>query len=233
MKIGLCGFPKSRKKIYEEFDVVEIQKSFYTPISEETGKRYRKEAPQNFEFSVKALQVITHPHNSPTYRRYKGDIPINENVGFFKNTKEVFDGWEITRKFAKALDAKVIVFQCPSKFKENDENIKNMYGFFESIEREFIFGWEPRGKWSEETIKKICEDLNLIHVVDPFKNNKLHGDFAYYRLHGIGGYKYKYSDDDLRKLAEIVEKNDYVLFNNVYMYDDAKRFKEIVKNRKL
>jgi uncharacterized protein YecE (DUF72 family) len=36
------------------------------------------------------------------------------------------------------------------------------------------------------------------------------------RLHGIGGYRYRYSDEE--------QKPVYVVFNNVYMPDDAERF---------
>jgi uncharacterized protein YecE (DUF72 family) len=45
-------------------------------------------------------------------------------------------------------------------------------------------------------------------------------------------YRYKYTGSDLRRLAELVEKylmegrRVYVLFNNVYMADDAIRFIE-------
>ncbi len=226
-RVGTCGFPVARKRYAMHFSVVEVQKTFYTPVKEETALKWRREVPEDFEFALKAPQTITHPPSSPTYRRYRGQIG---DFGFFKNNEDVMKSWDIFVKIAKILGARIIIFQSPARFRESEENVKNIYNFFDSVEREFIFGWEPRGRWKEETIRKICEDLNLIHVVDPFKSKKLHGEFSYYRLHGITGYRYKFADEDLLKLKSMVKDGDYVMFNNTSMWDDALRFKAILKN---
>ncbi|MEM0022835.1 MAG: DUF72 domain-containing protein, partial [Archaeoglobaceae archaeon] len=100
MKIGCCGFPIAMEKYFEKFEVVEVQKTFYKPPSIDTAKKWRELAPQSFEFTVKAWQIITHPPSSPTYRKAKLSV---EDAGFFKPIKTVFDAWEITRQIAKAL----------------------------------------------------------------------------------------------------------------------------------
>ena len=97
---------------------------------------------------------------------------------------------------------------------------------FGSIEGKFTFGFEPRG-WREDRIKKICEELDLIHVVDPFVSEQLYGDICYFRLHGFN-YKHKYTDEELIRLKGLLRKDGYVMFNNVHMFDDALRFKELV-----
>ncbi len=217
------------KKYFKAFEVVEVQKTFYKPPTLETAKKWRKEAPNSFEFTIKAWQVITHPPSSPTYRKAKLDV---KDGGFFKPIKEVFEAWQATRDFAKELKAKFVVFQTPSRFKESDDNIKNMKEFFNSIEREFTFGWEPRG-WSEEGAKKVCEELDLVHIVDPFVSKPLHGEIFYFRLHGFN-YKHKYTDDELKWLANYcldLKKEGYIMFNNIYMFDDANRFRNFVKSR--
>ncbi len=61
-------------------------------------------------------------------------------------------------------------------------------------------------------------------MVDPFKGKSTAGDFRYYRLHGIGGYNYKYSTEELSILTKIVKDGDYAMFNNTAMWNDAKRF---------
>lgn len=70
--------------------------------------------PAKFEFTLKAWQLITHPASSPTYRKAGIKVPpgTGENYGFFKLGDEVHEAWEKTRRFAQALEAKVIVFQC-------------------------------------------------------------------------------------------------------------------------
>jgi uncharacterized protein YecE (DUF72 family) len=216
------------KKYFEEFNLTEVQKTFYNPPKIETIEKWRKKAPEDFEFTIKAWQVITHPPSSPTYR--KAGIAM-KNCGFFKPTKEVFEGWEKTNEIAKALNARIILFQTPASFKENKENEKNMVEFFSSIGGEFIFVWEPRG-WGDEGIEKICKELNLTHCTDPFVAKPLHGEIVYLRLHGSHAkmYRHRYSDEELQWLAKCFEdeKDVYVLFNNVHMYNDALRFRSLV-----
>lgn len=227
VKVGCCGFPVSMKKYFQEFRLVEVQKTFYKPPSTRTLRGWREKAPEGFEFAIKAWQKITHPPSSPTYR--KAGIS-GEDCGFFKPTHEVFEAYESTREAAKALDSEIIVFQTPKSFSESKESMQNMREFFSTVEGEFIFVWEPRG-WSDEGIASICGELNLIHAVDPFVQKPLYGEMNYFRLHGTHKrmYRHKYSDDELRQLLEFCDKDSYVLFNNVYMYDDAKRFTELLK----
>ena len=229
IKVGCCGFVGGMENYFKKFEVVEIQQTFYKPPRLQTAARWRSMAPPGFEFALKAWQIITHPASSPTYR--KAGIEAKPSYGFFKTNEDVMKAWEETRKIAKELNAKIIIFQCPSSFKENEENIKNMKEFFSTIEREFIFGWEPRGNWNGETIKKICEELNLIHVVDPFKNESLYGKPKYYRLHGMKGYNYDYSMDELKKLKQICLKDGdaYCMFNNTKMLKNALEFKKLLK----
>ncbi len=230
LKIGCCGFPVGRKRYYEHFNCVEIQQTFYHPPRIETLKRWKEEAPDGFEFTLKAWQLITHTPKSPTYRRLKMEIPEKDAhlYGNFIPSDEVFSAWELTMDAARALDAKIVVFQSPSSFKPSSQNLKNMREFFSQLDRSDIqLAWEPRG-WPEDMILEVCKELDLIHVVDPFKGKGLWGKIRYFRLHGKGGYRYRYSEEDLLYLKERVitgEGSFYVMFNNIYMFDDAKRFK--------
>ena len=103
--------------------------------------------------------------------------------------------------------------------------------FFGTIDRAGLrFAWEPRGVWPEELVLRLCEELQLIHCVDPFKNKHLFGDVQYFRLHGITGYSYRYTDPDLLQLKEwVTKKPTYVPFNNNWMKDDALRFMELIQ----
>jgi uncharacterized protein YecE (DUF72 family) len=234
IRIGCCGFPVAREKYFQQFNVVEIQQTFYQPPRYETALKWRATAPPEFEFTLKAWQLITHPPTSPTYRRLKETITNEKkrHYGFFCPTEEVFTAWEETARIARVLATRVIIFQCPSSFTPTDEHLENMYLFFSSIERiGFSFIWEPRGLWPEDTIKKICEELKLIHCVDPFKNEPVSGVFTYLRLHGKDGYHYRYTDEELNSLTEKVNKRKhltYVMFNKSNMFDDARRFRALL-----
>jgi len=229
--IGCCGFHVARGRYFKEFPVVEVQQTFYQPPALSTAEKWRKEAPEGFEFTIKAWQLITHEPKSPTYRRLKMKIPESKHnrYGAFRPTEEVIEAWNETARIAGALGAGIIVFQCPSSFVPSEENKKNMERFFSSIDRKgLILAWEPRGRWTEGEIESICRGLDLIHVVDPFKSRPVYGEINYFRLHGITGYKYKFTRDDLMRLRDMVlDKKSYVMFNNVHMYEDAVEFKGI------
>jgi uncharacterized protein YecE (DUF72 family) len=241
LKIGCCGFPVGKQKYYEKFKVVEVQQTFYQPPKLETARKWRLSAPEGFEFTVKAWQLITHDSSSPTYRRLRTKLSAaqKKGCGSFRPTDEVFKAWEETEKIASALKSRVIVFQCPPSFNPTGKNRDNLKNFFKTIKRKkYRFGWEPRGDWEEKDIKNLCGELDLIHCVDPFKGKALYGDIRYFRLHGIGGYRYKYKGWELKLLQDFCEKERqlikqkpiYVLFNNTHMIEDAARFKWIVKN---
>ena len=70
VKIGTCGFGRvNRPEYFKLFPIVEIQHTFYQPPQIETFEKWRSGAPDDFEFTLKAWQLITHEASSPTYRR--------------------------------------------------------------------------------------------------------------------------------------------------------------------
>jgi hypothetical protein len=101
IKIGCCGFPVARQKYFEQFSTVEIQQTFYQLPTLSTARKWREEAPEGFEFTAKAWQLITHEPTSPAYRRLKKSISEDNrnNYGSFKPTDEVFEALGATEQF--------------------------------------------------------------------------------------------------------------------------------------
>ena len=250
IRVGTCGWSVKggRKAYFSKFNVIELQDTFYNLPSLDTAKKLREEAPQEFHYCMKAWQVITHPHTSPTWRKLKIKIPEDKakNYGYLKPTKENIEAWEKVLEFARELNAKVVVLQTPPSFGYSTETEKWVRDFFSVITPKSrpLIGWEPRGTWNNhlDVVKNICDDYGLIHIVDPFKRDPVSKhEVTYLRLHGIGpsevNYRYKYTDEDLRKLRDKVmnyckylnKKMVYVLFNNVYMSQDAERFSNLLK----
>src|SRR5919206_5088471 len=235
VRIGCCGFRSSRESYYEVLDSVEVQHTFYQPPQVSTLERWREEAPWRFEFAVKAWQLITHTSSSPTYRRLKRKLTDEERegAGSFRPSGIVREAWEVTRECASALRARAILFQCPASFRPNAENVENMRAFFRSAERgRLTFCWEPRGGWPRALVKELCDELDLWHVVDPFKERTVTPRRCYFRLHGRRGWRYKYEEAELEELRSMLPKSarSYVFFNNVEMRDDARRFREIAES---
>jgi uncharacterized protein YecE (DUF72 family) len=238
IKIGTCGFGSTKEEYAKKFSVVEVQHTFYQPPQISTLERWRSVVPPDFEFAIKAWQLITHEAKSPTFRRLKKALTEIETkeAGYFKPTEIVKEAWETTLACARALEAKTILFQCPASFRQTAENINNLENFFATVKRgKLNFAWEPRGDWDPKTIKSICEDLNLWNAVDPFAKQTETPGKVYYRLHGRSGFRYKYEEDELLELAAMLPKNktSYVFFNNRYMAEDASLFRQLSGNEKL
>lgn len=231
LKVGCCGFPVGRPKYFSEFSVVEIQQTFYNLPRLATAEKWRKEAPKDFEFTAKAWQLITHEPSSPTYRRLKAPIDKSraQRYGSFKPTDEVAEAWHKTLEFVRKLGVEKVVFQCPASLRPTAENKKNIREFFSCIDRKGITCiWEPRGEWKGEEIRELCEECSLVHCVDPFVSQPQAGSIRYFRLHGMSGYRYRYTDPDLKSLLEKLDSRTYIMFNNVSMFEDAVRLNKLV-----
>ena len=218
--------------IFRDLRLLEVQETFYRPVSVTRATRWRRKAPEGFAFTVKASQFITHEASSPTYRRAGLDAAAvaGDRYGAFRDTPEVWAGWQATEAVSMALEAPAIVFETPASFGPTSENTKNLYGFFERARGRATFVWEPRGGWPSYVVEKVCSDLGLVHGVDPFADESTTIGIAYFRLHGAPPgekmHRSSYTGDDLNRLRDIaVEYDDaYVLFDNVTSFDDARRF---------
>ncbi|MDQ7794636.1 MAG: DUF72 domain-containing protein [bacterium] len=230
-RVGSAGFPRPRQECYDLLAMVEVQQTFYHPLPLRTARALRQEAPLAFDFMLRAWLLITHEPTHPSYRRLRFPIPDDrkEYFGAFQDTDEVWAAWQKTDEVAQALRARVIFFQTPPRFEPTPANVARVRSFFGQLERrDYLLAWDPRGNWPAETLKPLCDELDLIHAVDPFVSRSLHGRRKYYRLTGMGDYRYQYTEPELDKLAALLRKNPgaYCLFANHYMFEDAKRLLE-------
>ncbi|MDI3317672.1 MAG: DUF72 domain-containing protein, partial [Bacillota bacterium] len=208
-----------------------------------------------FLFAMKAWQLITHDPSSPTYRRLREPLAgPRDAYGLFRPTREVRAAWLRTLEVARRLGARLLLFQCPARFTPTPEHVANLRAFFTMAERELggrggelRFLWEPRGRWTPEQAGAVAAELGLVPVYDPLAAGAPAWPpggpagaggvppLAYFRLHGIGGYRYRYTDEDLERLlrrcreAEAAGAGEvFVLFNNVSMLEDARRFRRLL-----
>jgi uncharacterized protein YecE (DUF72 family) len=192
VKVGCCGFPVAHEKYYRTFSLVELQSTFYKLPRESTLKRSRGEAPPDFEFVVKVWQTITHPPSSPTWRR--ADLTVGKTkgtrYGYLRPTAENFEAWSRILEVCDILGARVCLIQCPPSFQAVPENARNLKRFLTKIDRNgLIIAWEPRGNWlaKPELIRKLCDELRLVHVVDLLRRHAASSvELVYSRLHGLG-----------------------------------------------
>lgn len=236
MKLGMCGFTIGAAAYVRRFPVVEVQQTFYDPPPLATLEKWRTQAPPDFEFTMKAWQVITHFGTSSTYRRLRRDFGERERAeaGGFRLNATTRAAWDATLEAREALRATAILFQCPASFRATPENVAAMRAFLGAVARPdgVRLLWEPRGPWPDDLVLGLCRELGLIHAVDPFVRPSLTPELLYWRLHGNGSHYARYTDDELRQLIawlpEREEVEAYVLFNNIPRVKDVKRFQELL-----
>ena len=238
VRIGLCGFTISMQAYGSRFRVVEIQSTFYEPPSDARLRGWRQATSPSLEFTMKVWQLVTHGASSPTYRRMKHPPRLEDEPGGFRSSSTVQAGWRRSVECANVIGATGMLFQCPATFGPTPENVRAMRQFFERVQRPNArLLWEPRGRaWvaNREMALAICTDLDLVYVVDPFVTPPPTGQAVYWRLHGLGGARHSYTDEELRQLYTLlVHANGaspaYVLFNNLPRVADARRFASVVQ----
>jgi uncharacterized protein YecE (DUF72 family) len=212
------------KKYQETFGLVELNTTFYSYPKMPTVAKWREKAPENFEFTVKAHQDISHKF------KFKSEPSIK--------------AFEQMKQICKALRARILLIQTPGSFKP--DKLRDTQEFLSKINREGLtVVWETRGpSWDEphmrERLAKLLRELDVPHVTDPFKAMPTYtSDLAYFRLHGLGErmYYYQYSDAEFKRLHKLIEpleaegKQIYLLFNNLSMFDDALRFMHYLETK--
>lgn len=242
--IGCCGWGGGQEKYFSQFPAIEIQYTFYRPPASTVAVRWRTSAPPDFVFCIKAWQLITHSASSPTYRRLRKPVNAGRRAffGAFQDTDEVWQAWVKTLEIANSVRAEVVLFQCPASFQATQQNIDNLSRFLARVgPQPFRIAWEPRGQWPAHTVRDLCSRHGLIHCVDPIAcvdpivYRSVYADVVYWRLHGKGSYSYRHTEDDLIQLRNLLfaqpNPSGYILFNNVFMKDDAERFMHLIHCR--
>ena len=243
VRVGCCGFPLSLERYAKLFRVVEVQQTFYQPPGVHTLEKWRAQVPPEFEFTLKAWQIITHEASSPTYRRLHEPLSEQEkrDVGAFRPTAPVLRAWDRTQGAARILQSRAILLQCPARFRPTDENKENLRSFIRRVRsdirsrpqpEQITLVWEPRGDWRLEEVRELCAELGLVHGVDPLQQAPVTAGLGYFRLHGRTGYRYRYGDAELKELCARARGFNpcYVFFNNLSMLEDARRFQDLLGN---
>lgn len=127
-----------------------------------------------------------------------------------------------------------MLLQCPKSFAPTPDNVARLRSFLTQVERPAgRLLWEPRGAWPVELLGELCRELDLVHVVDPMQMETVTPEQTYYRLHGTTGSRHVHTNEELRRLRDLVADRPapYVMFNNLPRTGDAERFLALLRSR--
>jgi len=198
------------------FDFVEVNSTFYEIPSLKTVESWRKQAPQNFEFSVRCNRVVTHKYQ-------------------FRPNEEVYNTFAEITAICRTLRASVLHMQTPPNFNPNRDNAHLIHSFMSTVNPEGVrIALEVRGGNQALSFDfvKMMQDNGMIHSIDLSKDEEpaYKSDILYSRLFGKGTHNiYQPTDQELRKIDERASAKAYrkvmVSFHFVRMYKDAARLK--------
>jgi uncharacterized protein YecE (DUF72 family) len=213
-----ADLPKSKwlKYYAEHFDTVEINNTFYRQPKPETFTNWRKQAPKNFLFVVKANRFITHikrlkDAQEPLERFFEGVRLLKSNLG-------------------------PILYQLPPSMHKDLDRLK---AFLKVLPKKLIAVFEFRHEsWFSEDAYELLKEFNAGFCIHDFVDvpRIITSDVIYLRFHGTTGrYQGSYSKSALRGWANWVKDNIkgkkafFAYFNNdynAYAVHNAKTLKE-------
>jgi uncharacterized protein YecE (DUF72 family) len=214
--IGCAGFPVPATRYFKEFLFVEVQETHLSMPGPGTIRRWGREAPAGFKFSL------------------LGPREIGQEG--FRDGTVVETALASLSAVAKDLGATAAVFVSPPEFANNRANKAAVKDFLVKARASFeVVVWEPPPAWDADGADAVAESAGpgVVAARDPLAHGLGAGPEGYYRLPGPAGHKSRYEDPAIEKLAAIVraakhETATYV-FTNVDMFADAKRLRKLVK----
>lgn len=214
LTVGCSGFPVPATRYFKEFFFVEVQETHVALPGMGTIRRWKREAPPGFAFSLLAPREIGQEG--------------------FRDGKVVESALRSLSDVAKELDAKVAVFVAPPDFTSVRGNKQAVREFLQSVKKKFgRVIWEPPPSWDADEAAALAEEAGAIAARDPLVSGLAKGPVAYYRLPGPAGHKSRYEDPAIERLADLAmqatHKDATYVFTNVDMFADAKRFKKAMK----
>ncbi len=193
---------------------MEIQETHHALPGMGTIRRWRREAPEGFVFSMLAPREIGQEG--------------------FREGKVVETALKTLLEVGKELESKIAVFSSPPEFAHNRANKAAVKDFLAGVRKKFDrVIWEAPLTWDADEAAAIAADAKVIAARDPLLHGLTGAPIAYYRLAGPAGHKSRYEDPAIEKLALLARdakhKDATYVFTNVDMFADAKRFKKAMK----
>lgn len=209
--IGCAGFPVPATRYFQELLFVEVPDTHVAQPGTGTLRRWRREAPPGFTFSVMAPREIGQD-GFRTGKAFDAALKNLEVVG-------------------RDLDAHTAVFTSPPELAASRPHraaVKELLAAARKRVGRVV--WEPPSSWDADEAGALAEDAGATAARDPLTSGPLSSaGFAYYRLPGPAGYKSRYEDPAIERLAAQAagarHEHAIYVFANVDMFSDARRLR--------
>src|ERR1700742_3226496 len=168
--VGCAGFPVPATRYFKEFNFVEIQETHHALPGMGTIRRWRREAPTDFNFAMLAPREIGQEG--------------------FREGKVVETALNTLLEVGKELESSLAIFSSPPELVQNRANKSAVKEFLGNVRKKFDrVVWEAPPTWDADEAAALAVDVKVVPARDPLAHGKLESPIAYYRLPGPAGHK--------------------------------------------
>ena len=212
--------PGLRLKAYsKKFNFVEVNSTFYKILHPSTVERWRHQVPEEFEFSVKCYQALTHK------------IGIRPVEDAFKTINTMLS-------YCNVLNAKILVLETPASLLLNEKFVDDAKQFFNSLSLNNVrIAWEFRRRPQDvpDNLVDLMKELNMLYVVDmSWEDARYESDIAYTRIFGSPRNEFRLNNEDYETISTKITKSKsklaYVTTHGLRMIQDAERISDMLSN---
>ena len=181
--VACSGFPVPVSRYFQSFDAVEISETELGIPGAGTRRRWLREAPRGSAFSLLAPKRI--------------------GASGFAVDRENLDSLEAVATFARLIKARALVFAEEGSFGPNRTNRARLRKFFQALPEGLAQPVLDLPHWTYDQIESVLGDSETIIAYDPLKTEPLANDkLAYLRLPGPSGYRSRYDEASVEKIAQ-------------------------------
>lgn len=207
ISIACSGFPVPVSRYFRELKAVEISDTELGIPGEGTLRRWLREAPEDFVFTVLAPKQIA-------------------EAGFTL-TPEAESAISDIAEFAKQLKSRAVVFSAPSELVATAKTRTQLKTFVKRIASHVPSPVIDCPGWSHEDLLAVVGKAKVGIAFDPLlEQPKRLAAFTYLRLPGPAGYRSRYDAPALDRvvsyLQEAKAKNIFVAFRNIDRFENAR-----------
>jgi uncharacterized protein YecE (DUF72 family) len=213
--VACSGFPVPVSRYFREFQGVEISETELGIPGAGTVRRWQREAPEGFSFSLLAPKEIA----------VQGFV---WNAATEKLVKDI-------GALAKSMEALAVVFAAPPEFTPTRPNKSAVKKFVEALPARYPRAILSLGGFKRaDVLASIDGKKNVLAAYDPLTDTLEAGkhEFLYMRMPGPAGHRSRYDEVALDKVATAAKaskaKLTLCVFHNIDMHANATRARELL-----
>lgn len=213
--VACSGFPVPVSRYFREFEGVEISETELGIPGAGTVRRWLREAPEGFSFSLLAPKDIAG----------SGFVITPATDKLIKDIATL----------SKSMNTQAIVFAAPPEFLPNRANKSALKKFVEALPARYPRAVLSMAGWKYADVASAIDGKkNVFAAYDPLFDEPPPGkqEFVYLRLSGPAGHRSRYDEGSLERVVAHIQqskaKQTICVFHNIDMHANASRARELL-----